>query len=125
MGSSRMSKGRSGVNPVMPPLVVDIADTYAWHSHCDTVVVGFGAAGACAALEAAEAGLRVIVADRFDGGGASIRSGGVVYAGAARATRPKLAITIRRRPWPPICRRKWAMPYKPERWRISAPAAGR
>ncbi|MGE8365918.1 FAD-binding protein [Cupriavidus sp.] len=76
-----MSKGRSGVNPVMPPLVVDIADTYAWHSHCDTVVVGFGAAGACAALEAAEAGLRVIVADRFDGGGASIRSGGVVYAG--------------------------------------------
>ncbi|SFQ08894.1 3-oxo-5alpha-steroid 4-dehydrogenase [Amycolatopsis arida] len=45
------------------------------------IVVGFGAAGACAALEAAEAGADVLVLDRFDGGGASAVSGGVVYAG--------------------------------------------
>ena len=45
------------------------------------LVVGFGAAGACAAIEAANAGARVIVADRFGGGGASAKSGGVVYAG--------------------------------------------
>jgi 3-oxo-5alpha-steroid 4-dehydrogenase len=44
----------------------------------DVVVVGFGAAGACAALEA---GCDVVVLDRFTGGGATALSGGVVYAG--------------------------------------------
>lgn len=47
----------------------------------DVIVVGFGVAGACAALEAAEAGADVLVLDRFGGGGASAVSGGVVYAG--------------------------------------------
>lgn len=47
----------------------------------DVAVIGFGAAGACAAIEAAEAGARVLVLDRFEGGGASERSGGSVYAG--------------------------------------------
>ncbi|WP_117213953.1 FAD-binding protein [Allorhizocola rhizosphaerae] len=47
----------------------------------DVVVVGFGAAGACAALEAAETGSDVILLDRFGGGGATALSGGVVYAG--------------------------------------------
>ncbi|ASR39166.1 23S rRNA methyltransferase [Prauserella marina] len=47
----------------------------------DVVVVGFGAAGACAAIEAAERGADVLVIDRFAGGGASALSGGVVYAG--------------------------------------------
>ncbi len=46
----------------------------------DVVVVGFGAAGACAALEAAER-CDVVVLDRFGGGGATALSGGVVYAG--------------------------------------------
>ena len=52
-----------------------------WDIQADVVVVGFGAAGACAALEAAAAGRRVLVLDRFDGGGATALSGGVVYAG--------------------------------------------
>ena len=52
-----------------------------WDVQADVVVVGFGAAGACAALEAAAAGRRVLVLDRFDGGGATALSGGVVYAG--------------------------------------------
>ncbi|WP_245645139.1 FAD-binding protein [Pseudonocardia acaciae] len=47
----------------------------------DVVVVGFGAAGACAAIEAAGAGAQVIVLDRFGGGGSTALSGGVVYAG--------------------------------------------
>ncbi len=47
----------------------------------DVVVVGFGAAGACAALEAAAAGCDVVVLDRFGGGGATALSGGVIYAG--------------------------------------------
>jgi 3-oxo-5alpha-steroid 4-dehydrogenase len=47
----------------------------------DVVVIGFGAAGACAAIEAAAAGASVVVLDRFAGGGATALSGGVVYAG--------------------------------------------
>lgn len=47
----------------------------------DIIVVGFGLAGACAAIAAAEAGARVLVVDRGLGGGASKLSGGVVYAG--------------------------------------------
>jgi 3-oxo-5alpha-steroid 4-dehydrogenase len=52
-----------------------------WDIEADVVVVGFGAAGACAALEAAEAGADVVILDRFGGGGATALSGGVVYAG--------------------------------------------
>jgi 3-oxo-5alpha-steroid 4-dehydrogenase len=52
-----------------------------WDIEADVVVVGFGAAGACAALEAAQAGAEVVVLDRFTGGGATALSGGVVYAG--------------------------------------------
>ena len=39
-----------------------------WDVEADVVVVGFGAAGACAALEAASAGGSVLVLDRFGGG---------------------------------------------------------
>ncbi len=52
-----------------------------WDMQADVVVVGFGAAGACAALEAATTGRSVLVVERFSGGGATALSGGVVYAG--------------------------------------------
>ena len=52
-----------------------------WDEEADVVVVGFGGAGACAALEARAAGADVVVVDRFTGGGATAISGGVVYAG--------------------------------------------
>lgn len=55
--------------------------TQPWDETADVVVVGLGAAGACAAVEAADAGARVLVLDRFTGGGATAISGGVVYAG--------------------------------------------
>ncbi len=51
----------------------------------DVVVVGFGAAGACAAIEAASRGARVLLIDRFAGGGATARSGGIVYLGGGSA----------------------------------------
>lgn len=47
----------------------------------DVIVVGFGAAGASAAIEAADAGAKVLVLDRGYGGGATALSGGIVYAG--------------------------------------------
>jgi 3-oxo-5alpha-steroid 4-dehydrogenase len=57
----------------------------AWDVEADVVIVGFGAAGACAAIEAAGAGADVLVLDRFRGGGATALSGGVVYAGGGTA----------------------------------------
>lgn len=66
---------------VLPPLTTADPGSLDWYRECDVLVVGWGAAGACAALEAREQGAKVIIADRFQGGGASAKSGGVVYAG--------------------------------------------
>ncbi|MFC4001980.1 FAD-binding protein [Prauserella oleivorans] len=52
-----------------------------WDAESDVVIVGFGGAGACAAIESADRGAEVLVLDRFGGGGATAISGGVVYAG--------------------------------------------
>ena len=52
-----------------------------WDAEADVIVVGFGGAGACAALEAAQPGASVLVLDRFHGGGATAASGAVIYAG--------------------------------------------
>ena len=57
------------VTPVLPPLEVDDAAAVAWTEEADVVVVGWGAAGACAAIEARDQGASVIVVDRFEGGG--------------------------------------------------------
>ncbi|MDH0301701.1 MULTISPECIES: FAD-binding protein [unclassified Pseudomonas] len=65
----------------MAPLRVDSAEQVRWQQQADLVVVGFGGAGACAAIEAASHGLEVLVLERFAGGGATALSGGVVYAG--------------------------------------------
>ena len=56
-----------------------------WDIQSDVVIIGFGAAGACAALEAVQAGAGVVVLDRFTGGGSTALSGGVVYAGGGTA----------------------------------------
>lgn len=56
-------------------------DSYNWDDEADIVVVGFGGSGACAAIEAADRGSSVLVVERFNGGGATQRSGGVIYAG--------------------------------------------
>ncbi|MHC8400373.1 FAD-binding protein [Pseudomonas sp. MDT1-17] len=62
-------------------LRISSADQLNWDDRCDLLVVGFGGAGTCAAIEAASRGLAVLALDRFEGGGATAISGGVVYAG--------------------------------------------
>ncbi|MFO8011275.1 MAG: FAD-binding protein [Dehalococcoidia bacterium] len=52
-----------------------------WDEEVDVIVVGFGGAGACAAIEAADKGCDVLVVERFNGGGATKNSGGICYAG--------------------------------------------
>ena len=77
-----MSRPNASSNTeVLAPLRVADPTQQHWHDTCDVLVIGWGAAGACAALEAQASGAQVIVADRFTGGGASAKSGGVVYAG--------------------------------------------
>lgn len=59
----------------------------AWDLETDVVVVGFGAAGACAAIEARQAGAQVIVLEVAGvGGGSAALSGGEVYVGGNGGT---------------------------------------
>ena len=58
-----------------------------WHLETDVVVVGFGAAGACASLEAAKAGAKVTLFEVAAGsGGTSAMSGGEMYLGGSGGT---------------------------------------
>ncbi|MBB5916548.1 3-oxo-5alpha-steroid 4-dehydrogenase [Nocardia transvalensis] len=63
-----------------------------WDATTDVLVVGFGAAGACAGLEARAAGAEVLAVDRFNGGGATELSGGIVYAGGGTAVQREAGI---------------------------------
>ncbi len=65
----------------LTPLVVQDVEGTQWDESADLVVVGLGAAGVTAAIEARERGADVILVDRFTGGGATAISGGVYYAG--------------------------------------------
>ena len=78
-----MAKGKktSAPKPSEAPLVLTKANGGSWDAEADVIVVGFGGAGACAALEAKAEGAKVLVLDRFHGGGATAISGGVFYAG--------------------------------------------
>lgn len=58
----------------------------------DVVVVGFGGAGAAAAIEAAENGARVLALDLSVGGGATRLSGGIVYAGGGTSVQKEAGV---------------------------------
>ena len=58
-----------------------------WDFETEVAIVGFGAAGACAAIEAAGAGAKVMLFERNSGsGGASGLSGGEIYIGGGGGT---------------------------------------
>jgi succinate dehydrogenase/fumarate reductase flavoprotein subunit len=61
-------------------------DVASWDREADVVVVGFGAAGACAAIEARTSGADVLVLERTSGGGGtSALSTGQIYLGGGTA----------------------------------------
>ncbi|TCM14645.1 succinate dehydrogenase/fumarate reductase flavoprotein subunit [Novosphingobium sp. PhB165] len=63
------------------------ADVPRWDHETDVAVGGFGAAGACAAIEARSAGAEVLLFERNSGsGGASALSGGEIYIGGSGGT---------------------------------------
>ncbi|WP_281783695.1 FAD-binding protein [Sinimarinibacterium flocculans] len=77
-----MSASASGWTAnVEEPWLVDSANVVEWDHEADVIVIGFGGAGVATALQVRELGASVIAVDRFAGGGATEKSGGVVYAG--------------------------------------------
>ncbi|MEV5835432.1 FAD-dependent oxidoreductase [Nocardia sp. NPDC052112] len=63
----------------------------AWDLVADVVVVGYGVAGVCAAIEAAQGGADVLVLERAGGwGGAAAQSGGFIYLGGGTALQKAL-----------------------------------
>lgn len=64
-----------------------VAQVPGWDGEADVVIIGFGAAGACAAIEARAAGADVLLFERNSGsGGASGLSGGEIYIGGNGGT---------------------------------------
>ena len=61
--------------------VAEAGGKRSWDEIRDVVVVGLGAAGGGAAIEARSRGADVLLVDRFSGGGATGRSAGVLYFG--------------------------------------------
>lgn len=69
---------------------VDMTEVGGWDLSSDVVVVGLGAAGACTALAAAEAGADVLVLEAASaGGGTSAMSGGLLYLGGGTPIQTK------------------------------------
>lgn len=65
----------------VPELVAADQVTH-WDDTTDVLIIGYGIAGVCAALEARTAGADVLIAERASGaGGASILSSGIYYLG--------------------------------------------
>jgi len=74
-------------------MVLAAADVSCWHDEADVVIVGFGAAGACAALGAREGDAEVLVLERGSGvSGTSTNAAGHFYMGGG--TRPQFANDI-------------------------------
>src|SRR3546814_5296180 len=73
--SSDVCSSDLGTLPIDSARVVDDESALHWAWRCDVLVVGFGAAGASAAIAAHESGAKTLIVERFDGGGATARSG--------------------------------------------------
>jgi len=72
---------------VSPDRAFPLARVPRWDLEADVVIVGFGAAGASAAIEAAANGARVLVLEVASGsGGTSAMAGGDIYLGGNGGT---------------------------------------
>lgn len=74
----------TATNPVRPLPQSQVSD---WHREADVVIVGFGGAGGCAAIEAATAGADTLVLEVASGGGGSTAlSSSEIYLGGDGGT---------------------------------------
>ncbi len=76
---------------IAPPTLLHANDIAHWDDTADVLVVGYGIAGACAALEARRNGADVLVIERASGGGgASALSAGIFYLGGGTDVQRKV-----------------------------------
>lgn len=74
-------------NKATPDRPVDSANVASWHAETDVLIIGGGGAGICAAIEAADAGARVIVLEAAGAaGGSTAMAGGLIYMGGGTPT---------------------------------------
>jgi succinate dehydrogenase/fumarate reductase flavoprotein subunit len=77
---------QSGADQSQPSTPLRAADVPRWDREHDVVIVGHGAAGGAAAIEAARAGADTLVLERMSrGGGAAALSTGLIYFGGGTA----------------------------------------
>ena len=75
------------MSEIEPIPAIDVAEIANWDDEVDVLVIGGGCAGVCAAIEAAEAGASVLIAERTSAlGGTSAMSSGLLYLGGGTAT---------------------------------------
>ena len=80
---------KSKINPSKPRKIRDVAQ---WDLETDVAVVGFGGAGGCAAIEAADAGSSVTLFEvASDNGGSTAMSSAEIYMGGSGGTRVQQA----------------------------------
>jgi len=72
--------------------IVKNAKDIDWSIETDVAVVGLGGAGVACALQSLEEGLSVIALDCFEGGGATVASGGVIYAGGGTSIQKEAGV---------------------------------
>ena len=87
------SEGERWNTGIEPPLQLESPDDVKWNHDADVVVIGLGGAGVAAGLQSLENGLSVIALDKFDGGGATAASGGVIYAGGGTSIQQEAGIS--------------------------------
>ncbi len=72
----------TGIDTDTPTRPFPLDEVEVWHETVDVLVVGYGAAGVCAAIEAAQTGAETLVLERASGGGGTTAlAGGVIYLG--------------------------------------------
>jgi succinate dehydrogenase/fumarate reductase flavoprotein subunit len=76
-------------SPTLPRRLSEITD---WHRETDIAIIGFGGAGGCAALEAADAGADVVIFELASAaGGSTALSSAEIYMGGNGGTRVQRA----------------------------------
>ena len=76
-------------SPTQPRQASDVEH---WHMETDVAIAGFGGAGGCAAIEAADAGAEVIIFEQASaGGGSTALSSAEIYMGGSGGTRVQRA----------------------------------
>ena len=79
----------SKISPTKPRRLADVEE---WFAEVDVAIVGFGGAGACAAIEAADAGAEVAIFEVASAsGGSTALSSAEVYMGGSGGTRVQRA----------------------------------